>query len=86
MVKLKRAGGIMAAVTDKAALTIAAREKIATGGLMTLAEVAALLDVSTSTVHGLPLPSIRLGRSLRYAPQDVRLLIELCREPVAGQG
>lgn len=71
---------------DKAELTKSARAKIAAGGLMTLQEVAALLDVASSTVHGLPLPSIRIGRSLRFDPQDVCLLIEICREPALQQG
>lgn len=74
------------AAPDKAALIKSARTKIAAGGLMTLAEVAALFDVAPSTVHALPLPSIRLGRSLRFHPQDVCLLMELSREPVAAQG
>jgi hypothetical protein len=54
--------------------------------MMTLQEVAALLDVAESTVHSLPLPSIRLGRSLRFDPQDVCRLIEICREPVIEPG
>lgn len=74
------------AAPDKAVLTKAARIKIATGGLMTIAEVAALLDVAQSTVYALPLPSIRIGRSLRFDPKDVCLLIELCREPASAQG
>lgn len=74
------------AAPDKSELIKSARAKIEAGGLMTLAEVAALFDVSTSTIYALPLPSIRIGRSLRFDPQDVCLLIQLCREPVAGQG
>lgn len=70
---------------DKAALITSARVKIAAGGLMTLAEVAALLGVATSTIHALPLASIRIGRSLRFDPQDVCLLIELSREPAARE-
>lgn len=50
---------------------------------MTLAEVAALLDVAPMTVHRLPLKSIRLGRSLRFDPKDVRRLIANCKEALA---
>lgn len=70
---------------SKEELTVSARVKIAAGGLMTIAEVAALFDVSPSTVHALPLPSIRIGRSLRFDPQAVCLLIELCGEPASHQ-
>lgn len=55
--------------------------KMQTGGLLTLAEVAALLDVGSSTVHKMPLSSIRLGRSLRFDPVDVGSLIAACKEP-----
>jgi hypothetical protein len=58
-----------------------AKEKLSTGALMTLDEVAATLDISPQTVHGLPLPSIRLGRVLRFDPKDVRRLIARSREP-----
>jgi hypothetical protein len=58
--------------------------KIATGALMTIDEVAARFDVSPITVHKLPLPSIRLGRSLRFDPQDVCRLIEASKEPVVA--
>lgn len=54
--------------------------KMATGSLMTLGEVAARLAVSPMTVHRLPLTSIRLGRSLRFAPHDVAQLIAASRE------
>jgi predicted DNA-binding transcriptional regulator AlpA len=59
-----------------------ATQKLATGALMTLNEVAAKLDLSHSTIHRLPLPSIRIGRSLRYDPQDVRRLIDSSKEPI----
>jgi predicted DNA-binding transcriptional regulator AlpA len=59
-----------------------AKDKMATGALMTLSEVAAILGVSAQTVHGLPLASIRLGRVLRFDPKDVRRLIAQCKEPV----
>lgn len=59
-----------------------ASQKIATGTLMTLCEVAAMLDIAPTTVHRLPLPSIRIGRSLRFAPQDLLHLIESSKEPV----
>ena len=58
-----------------------ASEKIATAALMTIDEVAARFDISPITVHRLLLPSIRLGRSLRFDPQDVKKLIEDSKEP-----
>lgn len=58
--------------------------KLATGALLRLGEVAALLDVTPTTVHRLPLPSIRLGRSLRFDPKDVQQLIEACKEPATA--
>lgn len=67
---------------EKSELTRSARRKIEAGGLMTIQEVAALLDVAPSTVHALPLPSIRLGRNLRFDPQTVCRLIGMCIEPV----
>jgi hypothetical protein len=54
-----------------------------TGGMLTLSEVAALLDISTAAVHKLPLPSIRLGRVLRFDPVDVGRLIASSKEPVS---
>lgn len=60
---------------------ISASEKVAAGSLLTLTETAAWLSVAPSTVHRLPLPSIRLGKSLRFDPADVRRLIEACKEP-----
>ena len=59
-----------------------ASEKLTSGALMKLDEVAALLDVSKITVHRLPLPSIRLGHSLRFDPKDVSRLIESSKEAV----
>lgn len=58
-----------------------AAEKVAAGTLLTLNEAAAFLGVAPGTVHALPLPSIRLGKLLRFDPVDVRRLIELCKEP-----
>lgn len=55
--------------------------KVATGALMTLGEVAAMLDVAPATVHALPLPSIRIGKSLRFDPRDVNRLIQDGKEP-----
>ena len=49
---------------------------------MRIAEVGTMLDVAPATVHALPLKSIRIGRSLRYDPVDVRQFIESCKEPV----
>lgn len=76
----------MAAIKSKSDLTMAAHDKIAAGGLMTLAEVAALLDLATSTVHALPIESIRMGRSLRFDPHAVVSYINSCREPATPQG
>jgi predicted DNA-binding transcriptional regulator AlpA len=59
-----------------------ASKKMATGVLMRIAEVGSMLDVAPATVHALPLKSIRIGRSLRYDPADVRQFIESCKEPV----
>ena len=59
-----------------------AQQKMESGSLMKIAEVAALLDVTASTVHKLPLPSIRVGQSLRFDPMDVLRLIEAGKEPV----
>lgn len=60
----------------------AACRKVATGALMRLKEVAALLDVAPATIHALELPSIRIGKSLRFDPVDVRKLIETNKEAV----
>lgn len=70
------------AVTSSPA--VSAAQKVATGALLKLDEVAALLGVAPTTVHTLPLASIRLGRSLRFDPQDVRRLIDSCREPAVA--
>lgn len=59
-----------------------AMQKMKTGALLTLPEVAAMLDINPQTVHSLPLESIRLGRSLRFDPADLRRLINGCKEPV----
>lgn len=59
-----------------------AAQKMVTGSLMTLDEVAARLGISPMTVHRLPLKSIRIGRLLRFDPKDVDQLIERCKEPV----
>jgi hypothetical protein len=61
-----------------------ATQKIASGALLRLNEVAALLDVAPATVHRLALPSIRLGHSLRFDPADVAHLIETSKEPQAA--
>ena len=62
----------------------AAQQKMESGGLMKIDEVAALLDVNAATVHKLPLPSIRLGRLLRFDPADVSQLIAHSKEPVVS--
>lgn len=61
-----------------------AAEKVAVGSLLTLSETAAWLSVAPATVHALPLPSIRLGKSLRFDPADVRRLIESSKEPAVA--
>jgi hypothetical protein len=61
-----------------------AAEKVAVGALLNLNEAAAFLGVAPGTVHGLPLPSIRLGKLLRFDPVDVRRLIESCKEPTVA--
>lgn len=64
-------------------LAAVAAIKMANGSLMTLEEVGARLAVAPATVHRLPLPSIRLGRSLRFDPRDVAALIAASREAIA---
>jgi hypothetical protein len=71
---------IMAQTIDKQDLAKAAADKLASGAFLKLEEVAALLDVAPITVHRLPLPSFRLGRVLRFDPQDVRRLIAQSKE------
>jgi hypothetical protein len=68
---------------DPAAL---AAKKMATGVLMKIAEVGAVLDLAPATIHSLPLPSIRLGRSLRFDPADVRRFIESSKEAPLAKG
>jgi len=67
---------------ERSGLANEAARKLAAGALLTLDEVAALLDLAPLTVHRLPLPTVRLGRSLRFDPADVRQLIESSKEPV----
>lgn len=66
---------------QNATIKRSAVEKLTIGSLLTIEEVAAHLDVAPITVHRLPLPSIRLGRSLRFDPRDVCRLIEASKEP-----
>lgn len=61
-----------------------AETKIRSGALMKIDEVAAKLDVSQSTVHRLALPTIRIGRQLRFDPRDVLHLIQSSKEPIAA--
>lgn len=61
-------------------LARSAGEKLRSGALLSLDEVAALLAVAPATVHRLPLRSIRLGRQYRYDPKDVVQLIETQKE------
>jgi hypothetical protein len=65
-------------------LAESASQKVATGALMKLGEVAAMLDVAPATVHALPLPSIRIGKLLRFDPRDVNQLIENSKEAVVS--
>ncbi len=62
-------------------LAQSAKTKMKSETLLTLDEVAAMLSLAPQTVHALPLKSIRLGRSLRFDPKDVRRLIENSKEP-----
>lgn len=61
-----------------------AADKLESGVFLAADEVTALLDISISTLHRLPLPSIRIGRQLRYDPQDIQRLIETHKEPIAA--
>jgi hypothetical protein len=61
-------------------LAASAAHKMTTGTLMRIAEVGTVLDLAPATVHALPLQSIRIGRSLRFDPVDVRRFIESCKE------
>lgn len=65
-------------------LLASAAIKIANGALLTLDEVAARLAVAPATVHRLPLPSIRLGRNLRFDPRDIAALVASSREAVTA--
>jgi len=62
----------------------AAADKMATGSLLTLDEVAARLSCAPATVHRLPLPSIRIGRLLRFDPKDVEAFLAKSREEVVA--
>jgi hypothetical protein len=73
----------MTPTDDPAALAV---KKMASGALMRIAEVGAVLDLAPATIHSLPLPSIRLGRSLRYDPADVRFFIESSKEAHLAKG
>lgn len=61
-----------------------AKTKIKAGALLTIDEVAALLSIAPSTVHKLPLPSVRISRNLRFDPADVVSLVEKCKEPIVA--
>lgn len=65
---------------NTAQLAASAAIKMANGSLMTIDEVGARLSIAPATVHRMPLPSIRLGRSLRFDPRDVTRLIAGSRE------
>jgi excisionase family DNA binding protein len=49
----------------------AVREDARGPRLLTLAEVAAYLQLSQKTVRRLRIPCVRLGRSVRFRPSDV---------------
>lgn len=72
---------LMKNLNDPAA---SAARKMAGGALMRIDEVGAVLDLAPATVHALPLQSVRIGRSLRFDPVDVRRFIESCKEPVVA--
>ncbi|RZI41514.1 DNA-binding protein [Herbaspirillum sp. HC18] len=59
-----------------------ASQKMVDGVMMTIEDVAALFGMPPTTVHKLQIPSLRIGRSLRFSPADVSKFIESCREPV----
>ena len=63
-----------------------AKLKLATGALMSLDEVAAFFGVAPHTVHGLPLASIRLGRTFRFDPKDGTRLVARSKEPALAKG
>lgn len=65
---------------NTAQLAASAAIKMANGSLMTIDEVGARLSIAPATVHRMSLPSIRLGRSLRFDPRDVSRLIAGSRE------
>lgn len=66
--------------TTSSTLRESATTKMQSGGLLTLDEVATLFDVAPAVVHKLPLPSIRLGRALRFDPVDVSRVIATSKE------
>jgi hypothetical protein len=67
--------------TPDTTLMQSAAQKMETGAFLTMAEVCALMDVTPSVVHKLPLPSFRVGRSLRFDPADVGRLLGTLKEP-----
>jgi hypothetical protein len=71
---------------DSTRFAKSAAQKMATGSLMTIDEVAAKLDVAPMTVHRLPIESIRLGRLLRFDPKDVDRLIQSSKEATIAPG
>jgi hypothetical protein len=71
----------MTTILAAKSLAESAAQKLINGTLMRLGEVAAMLDIAPATVHALPLPSIRIGKSLRFDPRDVHRLIENGKEP-----
>lgn len=68
-----------------AELAASAAIKMANGALMTIEEVGARLSISPMTVHKMPLPSIRLGRLLRFEPRAVAALIDASREATTAE-
>jgi hypothetical protein len=54
---------------------IRASQKLCSGTLLSLEELAALLDIAPATVHKLPLACVRIGRQYRFDPKDVQQFI-----------
>ena len=55
------------------------------GGLLTVEEIGARLGLSAEVVRALAksgkIPSFRIGRSLRFSPDDLATFIHSCRGP-----
>lgn len=65
---------------SKSELTGSALIKLSSGGMLTVEELSALFDISPATVRGLPIDSIRIGRSLRFEAATVAAFINASRQ------